>query len=162
MTIVRLSPWGQLATLQNDMARFVNQALGSSEGGNGSGQASTWLPPVDVAETASELVLAFDLPGIAEEDIAVELDDNVLTISGQRERKHEAEGESFYRYERRFGAFSRSVSLPSGVSEADIAASFENGVLEVRVPKPQEPKPRRIPIGTGSARAIEGKGRRKS
>lgn len=105
----------------------------------------------------------FDLPGISQSDINVELNDNVLTVSGQRERKQELSKDNFYRYERRFGSFSRSVSLPSGVSEDDISASYENGVLEVRVPKPEEQKPRRIQIGQGaSAKSIEGAGSRKS
>jgi HSP20 family protein len=88
----------------------------------GNGQSSTWLPAVDVWETDDELVLAFDLPGIPEDKITVELDDNVLTVSGERERTQEHSSDRFYRFERRYGTFSRSMTLPAGVTERDIAA----------------------------------------
>jgi HSP20 family protein len=144
------------------MARLMNQVFGQASP-TGNGEATSWLPAVDVTETDDALLLHFDLPGLRQEDISVELNDNVLTVSGQRERKQEAAKDGFYRYERRFGAFSRSVSLPQGVSEDDISASYESGVLEVRVPKPEEQKPRRIQIGTGQgAKSIEGTGSRKS
>ena len=161
MALVRWTPMGQLATLQSDMARLMNQVFGTSTiNGNG---GSTWLPAVDVTETENELVLSFDLPGLREDQISIELEDNVLTVSGQREREHEQREESFYRYERRFGSFARSVALPAGVTEEDIRANYENGVLEIRVPKPEEQRRKRIQIGTGStAGAIEGKGTRKS
>ena len=161
MTLVRWSPLGQVAALQSDMARLMNQVFGTTTpaGTNGS---PAWLPAVDVTETENDLVLTFDLPGLNENDISVELDDNVLTVSGRRERKHEESKDRYYRFERRFGEFSRSVSLPAGVSEGDIQAGYENGVLEIRVPKPDEQKPKRIQIGAGSgARAIEGSGTRK-
>ena len=162
MAVVRWTPMGQLATLQSDMARFMNQFFGTStiNGGNG---GSTWLPAVDVAETENELVLSFDLPGLNEDQISIELEENVLTVTGQRERKHEQKDENFYRYERRFGTFARSVALPAGVTEEDITANYENGVLEIRVPKPEEQRRKRIQIGTGAtAGEIEGTGTRKS
>jgi HSP20 family protein len=114
---------------------------------------------VDVWETEKELVLSFDLPGIEEDKIAVELEDNMLTVSGERERTDEHSSERFYRFERRHGQFSRSVSLPAGVDDADVKAGYKNGVLEIRVPKPEEPKPRRIEIG--SNKTIEGNATRK-
>ena len=128
--------------------------------GNG-GQTATWLPAVDVWETENELVLSFDLPGIPEDQISVELDDTVLTVSGQREREERETGDRFYRYERRFGTFQRSVSLPPGVNEDDIQATYRNGVLEIRVPKPEEQKPRRIQVGVENQGAIEGTSTRK-
>ena len=156
MAVVRWSPWGQVATLQSDMARLMNQFFGPTSP-TGNGTETDWLPPVDISETDDALLLHFDLPGISQQDINVELNDNVLTVSGQRERKHEVSKDSYYRFERRFGAFSRSVTLPTGVSEEDIAATYENGVLEVRVPKPEEQKPRRISIGVGGGqKTIEG------
>jgi HSP20 family protein len=158
MALVRWEPFRELAALQNEMGRWMSQ-LSSGGVTPGNGQSSTWLPTVDVWETENELVLSFDLPGIQEEQIAVELDDNVLTVSGQRERTSEHSNERFYRFERRFGTFSRSVTLPAGVSEEDIKADYTNGVLEIRVPKPEEQKPRRIQIG--SQGAIEGKSTRK-
>jgi HSP20 family protein len=157
MALVRWEPFRELAALQNEMGRWMSQLSGVSPT-NGT-NSSTWLPAVDVWETESELVLSFDLPGMAEDDIAVELEDNVLTVSGSRERTSEHSSDRFYRFERRYGTFSRSVTLPAGVQEDAIKAAYENGVLEVRIPKPEEAKPRRIQIGGQGA--IEGTSTRK-
>jgi HSP20 family protein len=158
MALVRWEPFRELAALQNEMGRWMSQAAGvGSLPGNG--QSSTWLPAVDVWETDKEIVLSFDLPGIPEDKIAVELEDNVLTVSGERERTQEHSNDRFYRFERRYGSFSRTVTLPTGVNENSIQADYSDGVLEVRVPKPEEQKPKRIQIG--SQDAIEGKSVRK-
>ncbi|MGH3035747.1 MAG: Hsp20/alpha crystallin family protein [Gaiellaceae bacterium] len=133
------------------MSRWTSQLSGAAFG---NGSSSTWLPAVDVWEAEDELVLSFDLPGIQEDEISVELDDNVLTVSGERERTSEHSSDRFHRFERRFGTFSRSVTLPHGVQEHAIKATYGNGVLEIRVPKPEEPKPKRIEIGRQDA--IEG------
>jgi HSP20 family protein len=158
MALVRWEPFRELAALQNEMGRWMSQLSGGVGLVPGNGQASTWLPAVDVWETDSELVLSFDLPGIPEDKIAVELDDSVLTVSGERERTKEHSSDRFYRFERRFGQFSRSVTLPAGIKEDDIKADYKDGVLAVRVPKPEEQKPKRIRIGTQGA--IEGKSTR--
>ena len=156
MALVRWEPFRELAALQSEMSRWMNQAAGApGQAGNGH-SASTWLPAVDVWETDNELVLSFDLPGIPEDKISVELDNDVLTVSGERERTEKQEGDRFYRYERRFGSFSRSVTLPAGVTEESIKAAYNAGVLEIRVPKPEEPKPKRIPVGRGEQATIEG------
>jgi HSP20 family protein len=139
------------------MGRWMNQLAGAGTTA-GNGQSSTWLPAVDVWETDKELVLSFDLPGIPEDKIAVELDDNILTVTGERERTQEHTNDRFYRFERRFGQFSRSVTLPAGIKEKEIKADYKDGVLEIRVPRPQEQKPKRIQIG--SEGAIEGKSTR--
>jgi HSP20 family protein len=158
MAVVRWEPFRELAALQNEIGRWMGQFTGGLTPGNG--QSSTWLPSVVVWETEDELVLSFDLPGIAEDDIAVELEDNVLTVSGERQRTTEHSSERFYRFERRYGTFSRSVTLPPGVKEDAINAGYKDGVLEIRVPKPEEQKPRRIKVGARGA--IEGKSTRKS
>jgi HSP20 family protein len=160
MAVIRRSPAGQLATLQSDMARMMNTFFGSSPFADSGNGASTWLPPVDITESDDALLLSFDLPGLNENEIQVELDDNVLTVSGERRRTSEVKQDDYFRYERRFGAFSRSVALPAGVKDDQIEASYENGVLEVRVPKPEEHKPKRIQVGSSSP-AIEGTGTRK-
>lgn len=161
MAVVRWEPFRELAALQSEMSRWMNQVAGPGTPGTGNG-TSTWLPAVDVWETDSELVLSFDLPGIDEDRISVELEDNVLTVSGERERAEKTEGDRFYRYERRFGQFSRGVTLPPGVNEDEIKADYRAGVLEVRVPKPEEQKPKRIPVGGSEQTAIEGTGTRTS
>jgi HSP20 family protein len=158
MALVRWEPFRELAALQNEMGRWMSQVAGVG-GLAGNGQSSTWMPAVDVWETDKELVLSFDLPGIPEDKIAVELEDNILTVTGERERTQEHSNDRFYRFERRYGSFSRSVTLPTGVSEDSIQADYKDGVLEVRVPKPEEQKPKRIQIG--SQEAIEGTSTRK-
>jgi HSP20 family protein len=160
MAVIRRSPAGQLATMQSDMARMMNTFFGSAPFGTPANGASPWLPPVDITEAEDALTLTFDLPGLAEDEIQVELDDSVLTVSGERVRKNEVKQDDYYRYERRFGTFTRSVALPAGVKDDEIEASYENGVLEIRVPKPEQHKPKRIQVG-GAVPAIEGTGTRK-
>ena len=101
-------------------------------------------------------VLKADLPGLAEDDIKIEVEDNVLTVSGERKAEHEDKREGFYRVERASGAFRRSLTLPEGVDADGVAARFDKGVLEVRIPKPEERKPRRVAIQVGDAAAVEG------
>jgi HSP20 family protein len=106
-----------------------------------------WTPPLDVWETEGELVYAFDLPGIPEEKIAVELEHGTLTVSGSRERA-ELEDGRFFRYERPFGEFTRSVALPEGTGDGEARAHYANGVLEVTIQKPEQSKPRRVAVMT--------------
>jgi HSP20 family protein len=153
-TLVRWEPFRDIATLQHEMGRLMNTFTGIA-GGNGV-TPRTWVPAVDVWETDSELVYAFDLPGIPEDKISVEYEDGVLTVSAERERTEELSDESLYRFERRFGTFTRAIALPQGVDEQQIAADYRNGVLEVRVAKPEQSKPRRIQIGGGEQKTIEG------
>ena len=155
MALVRWEPLRELAALQNEMSRFLGSTLGE-----GNGQQRAWVPAVDVWETDKEVVYAFDVPGIPEDKISIELEDNALTISGERERTHEVSDERFYRFERRFGSFSRTIGLPQNVSEDQVKAAYHDGVLEVRVAKPETPKPRRIQIGRGEDATIEGKAKK--
>jgi HSP20 family protein len=125
-------------------------------------QARRWVPPVDLVEAEDHFVLKADLPGLREEDVNIEVQDGTLTISGERKAEHEQRERGWYRIERSFGSFSRSLTLPDGVDADGIAASFSDGVLEVRIPKPEERKPRRIEIsssgsnGNGKPVAVEG------
>jgi HSP20 family protein len=102
-------------------------------------------------------VYAFDLPGIAEDQISVDLEDNTLTVSGARERAEMEDGR-FFRYERPYGAFTRTVALPEGTGESEAQARYANGVLEVHVQKPEQSKPRRIPIMTTVESSTAGSG----
>jgi len=108
---------------------------------------------MDLVETEEHLVLRADLPGLAEEDVALEIKDGVLTLSGERKAEHEEKSEGFYRVERSFGSFSRSLTLPQGIDAEQVAAEFDHGVLEVRIPKPAERKPHRVAIGAGAGEA---------
>jgi HSP20 family protein len=113
---------------------------------------------MDLVETDDEFVLRADLPGLSEDDVNIELEDNVLTISGERKAEHEERKEGYYRVERSSGSFTRSLTLPEGVDPDAVKASFERGVLEVRVPKPEAKKPRKVAIsvGGGAPKTIEG------
>jgi HSP20 family protein len=145
--------------MQNEMNRLFNTFFDSPSPSTGGGQGATrrWIPAMDVVEAGDHFVLRADLPGLSENDVKVELEDNVLTVSGERKSKHEQEGEGYYRVERSFGSFSRSLTLPEGVDADGIQASFDNGVLELRIPKPEQAKPRKVQISLGTqAKAIEG------
>ena len=146
-TLVRWEPFRELASLQSEMSRMMS---GLAEGQSRAPQTA-WAPALDVWETDSELVYAFDLPGVPEEAIRIEVADDTLTISAERTRDEEKASDRFYRFERRFGSFSRAVGLPQGVDETKIAAVYKDGVIEIHVPKPAEQKPRRIPIGSAPA-----------
>ncbi len=146
-TLVRWEPFRELASLQSEMSRMMN---GIAE--NQSRTAtSSWAPALDVWETDAELVYAFDLPGVPEDAIQIEVADDTLTITAERTREDESATERFYRFERRYGSFSRAVGLPQGADETKIAAVYKDGVLEIHVPKPEEQKPRRIPLGSAPA-----------
>ena len=111
---------------------------------------------MDLVEEGDHYVLRADLPGLSEKDVKVELENSVLTISGERKSEHEDRKEGYYRIERASGAFSRSLTLPEGIDTDSVQARFDNGVLEVRVPKPEERKPRRVAIGvSGKSPVIE-------
>jgi HSP20 family protein len=149
-TLVRWEPFRELASLQNEMSRLLNAFEGNGR------TLQNWVPALDVWETDEDVVYAFDLPGIPKDAIDIEFDEGALTVSAKRERKHEVKEDNFYRYERRFGTFQRTVGLPQGVDESAIRAEFDDGVLEIHVQKPQQAKPRRIEIGGMSQPTIEG------
>jgi HSP20 family protein len=115
-------------------------------GDNGTSAARRWIPAMDLVETGEHFVLKADLPGITESDVHIEVDNNVLTVAGERKAEHEDQHEGYYRLERATGAFSRSLTLPEGIDPESVRATFHNGVLEVRIPKPVQVKPRRVQI----------------
>jgi HSP20 family protein len=123
-------------------------------------QGQRWSPAMDLVEDEGHFVLKADLPGLSHEDISLEIQDNTLTLSGERKAEHESRERGWYRVERSFGSFSRSLTLPEGVDADAVTAEFEKGVLEVRIPKPEERKPRRVQIGVGEGNgqpaAVEG------
>src|SRR3954447_13674135 len=156
MALVRWEPLREMATLQNEVNRLFGTFFDTPTTG-GNGGLRRWVPPMDLVETDEHFVLRADLPGLGESDVSIELEDNVLTVSGERKAEHEDKKEGFYRMERSFGHFRRSLTLPEGVDADKIAARFAKGVLEVRIPKPEERKPRRVAIQVGDKpAAIEG------
>jgi HSP20 family protein len=155
MTIVRWEPLREFGTLQNEMNRLFNTVFDTPAPGNG-GTLRRWMPAMDLVETEDHFVLRADLPGMGEEDVKIEFENDVLTVSGERKAEHESKGEGYYRVERAFGSFSRSLTLPKGVDAEAVNAGFDRGVLEIRIPKPEERKPRRIEIGGAGQQTIEG------
>ena len=160
MPIVRWDPARELDSLQGEMNRLFSSFFDAPSGRPGNGGTATrrWIPAMDLVETGKDFVLRADLPGISESDVSVELENNVLTISGERKTEHEEQHEGYYRLERATGSFSRSLTLPDGVNADAVQANFDKGVLEVRIPKPEQVKPRRVQIGLGGAepKTIEG------
>jgi HSP20 family protein len=152
MALIRWDPIRELDSLQGDMNRLFDRFF---EGRTPNGTSRRWLPAMDLLETDDHLVVRGDLPGLTEDDIDIEIKDNVLTVSGERKADSEEKGEGYYRVERAFGGFSRSLTLPQGVDAEKVEANFDKGVLEVRIPKPAEAKPTRVQIGKGT---VEGTG----
>lgn len=107
----------------------------------------TWMPPVDIQETADSYRLTAELPGLTKEDINITLENNVLRLSGERKFEKDAKKEGFHRIERTYGAFARAFTLPSQVNHDRVEAAFENGILTITVPKAEQAKPRKITIG---------------
>jgi HSP20 family protein len=160
MALIRWEPVRELNTIQSEMNRLFNTFFEAPSAANGGGTGSLrrWVPATDLVETDEDFVLRADLPGLSGDDVNIELDDNVLTIKGERKAEHEERKEGYYRVERASGAFQRSLTLPDGVNPDAVKASFDRGVLEVRVPKPEERKPRKVAInvGGGAQKTIEG------
>jgi HSP20 family protein len=157
MAIVRWEPLRELSSLQNEMNRLFNTAFDTPATPGNGGTLRRWVPAMDLVETDDDFVLRADLPGMSQEDVKIELEDNVLTVAGERKSEHEVKQQGYYRVERAFGSFSRSLTLPKGVDAGAVRANFDKGVLEIRIPKPEERKPRRIEIAVGDAPAtIEG------
>ena len=124
-------------------------------------RAQRWVPAMDLVEADDHFLLKADLPGLSEDDVAIEIRDNTLTISGERKSEYETREGGWYRVERATGQFSRALSLPEGVDADAVTAEFSKGVLEVRVPKPEARKPRRVQIkaqanGDGRPTQLEG------
>jgi HSP20 family protein len=158
MALVRWEPVRELSSLQTDVNRLFNAFFDTTTtGANGDGAPRRWVPAMDLVETEDQFVLKADLPGLAEDDVHIDVEDDVLTVSGERKAEHEDKREGYVRVERSYGAFRRSLTLPEGVEPEAVSASFERGVLEIRIPKPEERKPRRVAIQVGSRpAAIEG------
>ena len=152
MTIVRWEPLRELNSLQSEMNRLFNTAFDAPPSGAAGTVMRRWMPAMDLVESGDHFVLRADLPGMSEDDVSIEFEDGTLTVSGERKAEHESQEEGFHRVERSFGAFSRALTLPKGIDADAVTASFDRGVLEIRIPKPEQKKPRRIEI----AREVEG------
>ena len=142
-TIARFDPFRDLAVLHERVNRLFGDAYGARE----EGVLSNWVPAVDIFENEKkELVLKAELPDVKKEDVSVTVENNTLTLSGERKFEAEVKKDHYHRLERSFGSFSRSFSLPATVDSTKIAAEFKNGVLTIRLPFREEAKPRSVNI----------------
>src|ERR1700754_1996193 len=160
MALIRWEPVRELGTIQSDMNRLFNSFFDTPTAANGR-TFPRWVPAMDLVETDGAFVLKADLPGLSESDVNIEVEENVLTISGERKSEHQDRKAGYYRVERSYGSFRRSLTLPEGVEAEAVKATFANGVLEVTVPKPVQQAPRRGKTPgpgppAGDAEAIEG------
>ncbi len=135
-TIARFDPFRELSTLADQLLRSPQSPS----------QVGAWVPPVDVIETPDAILIRADLPGVTTDAIELGFEDNVLSLRGERQNVQPEERSGYFRVERPFGRFARSIALPTGISPEGIEAHFTNGVLEVRVPKAEQAKARRIAI----------------
>ena len=149
MTVFRWNPFSEMSLLQNQMNRLFDSALhGWPEDANGT---THWSPAADIYETADEFVVTLDLPGVDPKMVDLSVENNVLTIRGQRQFDEKQSKDSFHRIERSYGAFARSFTLSTFVDADKIRASYKNGVLNITLPKAETVKPKRIQIAGSAA-----------
>ena len=154
MVITRWDPFRELSTLQNRV-----NSLFQDYGRPGQDELTTtssFVPAVDVYEDEHKVTLKLEIPGIKQEDVDIRLENNTLTVRGERNFEKEEKEENFHRIERRYGSFSRSFTLPNTIDTDSVNANYENGVLKVELAKREEAKPKQIKVGIGAKKAIEG------
>ena len=156
MTVLtRWDPFRELSALQNRMSRlFEEQQYGSGQ--EESLTAGAFVPPVDIYEDEHSIQLKLEVPGIEQKDLDVKVENNVLTVSGERKFEKEEKEENFRRVERRYGSFTRSFTLPNTVNAEDVTAEYSNGVLRIKLGKRAEAKPKQIKVNIGSAKVLDG------
>lgn len=146
-SISRWEPFRGISTLQEQ----VNRLFENSFPGRQEGSLASWAPAVDVHETENELVVTADIPGMNEKDLDVRVENNMLTISGERTTESNVKEDNYLRVERSYGSFSRSFSLPNTINPEAVAAEYKNGVLTVKLPKRAEAKPRQVKVNVAAA-----------
>jgi HSP20 family protein len=151
-TIARLEPFRGISTLQDQFNRLLNESFRNP---GEESPMTTWAPAVDVYETPNELVVKADLPDVNEKDIDVRVENNLLTIRGERKFEKSVTEENFLRVERTYGAFSRSFSLPNTLNADAIGAEYKNGVLTITLPKREESKPRQVKVTVNAASTVK-------
>lgn len=145
-TLIRWQPVRELSSLRERMDRLFDEARGGGWFGEEGLASGVWIPPVDVFETNDSVVLKADLPEVNQDEVDISVQNNTLTIRGERKAEKEVKEKNFYRMERSYGSFSRSFSLPPTVDADRIEASFSNGVLTMTLPKREQSKPKQIKV----------------
>lgn len=149
MSLIQWEPARELASLQGEMNRLFNTFFDTPGDHGPSGSVNRWIPAMDLLEEDDHFVLRADLPGLGEDDVTVEVDQGMLSISGERRREASDAKAGYYRLERSSGSFRRTLTLPADIDAEAIKATFDKGVLELRIPKPAQPEPHRVPIAAG-------------
>jgi len=153
MAIVRYDPFRDLRTLQEEVNRLFSTNMTRAFDDEGIARGA-WAPSVDIYENKDQIVLEAELPGMKQEDFDLSIENNVLTLRGERKFEKTDETDNYHRVERSYGAFTRSFTLPQTVSAEGANAEYNNGVLRVTLPKREETKARRIQVsGTGTGPA---------
>jgi HSP20 family protein len=157
MTVLtRFEPFRELTTLQDRMNRLFRDTYG--DGRDEALTTSNFAPPVDVYEDEHNITLKVEVPGIEEKDIDVRIENNTLTVHGERKFEKEEKEENFRRVERQYGSFTRSFTLPTTVDADKVQAHYDKGILKVQLAKKAEAKPKQIKVNVGSERVLESKG----
>lgn len=151
MNVVRWDPTHDLSLNGGDVHRLLGRFIEAAS----ERAPDRWIPPIDVAEAAEHFIVTMDAPGLTGDDVTIEVHERTLRISGERRQQRTDEHASYFRMERGYGSFARSFTLPRGIDVDAIEATFDLGVLELRIPKPVEPKPHRIEIGSTSVPGAE-------
>jgi HSP20 family protein len=149
--ITRFDPFRELAALQNTLNRAMQTSAASDE----LMTSGAFIPPVDIYENENSLSLRFEVPGMREDDLDIRLENNTLTVRGERKFEQEEKEENFHRIERRYGSFSRSFTLPNTVDSETVKADYKDGILTIELAKRAEAKPKQIKVGLGTGKKIE-------
>src|SRR5216684_1723137 len=159
--ITRYDPFREFVTLQDRMNRLFRDPRGP-EGQDESLTSTAFAPPVDVYEDEHNITLKIEVPGIDEKDIDVRIENNTLTVHGERKVEKEEKEENYRRVERQYGSFTRSFTLPNSVDPGQVNAHYDNGVLKISLAKKAEAKPKQIKVNVGSDKTLEAKAQRKA
>jgi len=159
-TMMRWDPFQDLRSAQDEMAQMspmLAHALGlHTQQGNERAMTTAWAPALDISERKDAYLVTVELPGLKPEDLDITMEDGLLTIQGERQFAHDSSEQQFHRVERRYGAFRRSITLPAHLMAEEIEASFEDGVLQILVPKAEEAKAKRIQVRPGRTEISSG------
>lgn len=153
--ITRWDPFREMSTLQDRMNRLFSDQLGAIT--HDEALTGAFVPPVDVYEDENSIQVRLEVPGIDEKDIDIRLENNVLTIRGERKFEKDEKEENFHRVERRYGSFTRSFTLPATVNPEDVQAEYDKGVLKIQLAKRAEAKPKQIKVNVNSNKTLEAK-----
>jgi HSP20 family protein len=157
MTVLtRWDPFREFSTLQDRMNRLFHDSFG--DGREEALTTTAFAPPVDVYEDEHNVKLKIEVPGIEEKDIDVRVENNTLTVHGERKFENDEKEENYRRVERQYGSFTRTFTLPNTVDSENVSANYDKGVLKIKLAKKAEAKPKQIKVNIGSERALEGKG----